>query len=369
MQRLRVLTPLLGAVLAGAAAFASVPGTPDTGASEPPAASPARVEAGSKIPPLKLSAIQPGQKQPTPLEIAAKGKPLVVCYLRIGESLGEEGLLSVQSLVSGPLKGKVDLLGATNPGTKVTVPALVDRLSLLGVTVPFVLDDDLQLGRMLSVTSAPSMALIDGAGTLRVMDAKSLKQQVVSGVTLKEAIEKAARGEQVPTVPALARYYPANELVGEPFPDFMLKKFESTERVKMSEVVARDKRDKKVPAIFFWHPNCPHCKKAMPSIMVGYRAYGKWLDLISIVDLKNADEIRNAEDTIKAHGVTFPVLQDEDRRISDLYRVVSTPTFVFLKPDGVVESVYTSGDVNYVTIFQAKVKALVGATAGKPPVK
>ena len=101
----------------------------------------------------------------------------------------------------------------------------------------------------------------------------------------------------------------------------------------------------------------------MPGIMVGYNAYKKWIDLVSVVDLKNADEIRNAEDTIRAHKITFPVLQDEDRRITDLYKVVSTPTFVFLKPDGAVDSVYTSGDVNFVTVFSAKIASLLGVGA------
>jgi len=361
MQRLRVLSVLgvLG-VLYGAAAFATAPATPPP-TQEASLAVTTRILPGNKITALKLRAIQPGSKAVQSLDLASVigSKPLVVCYLKLGETAGEEGLLSLQTFLRGPLEGKVTLLGVANPGSKLSDAAVADRLSLLGVTAPFALDDGLELGRALGVTSAPSISLIDATGVLRVPDAKSLKQEVASGISLGDAIGKASRREPVPTVARLGRYYPAVELIGEPYPDFILKKFESGERFKMSETVARDAKEKKIPVLFFWHPNCVHCKKSMPSIMVGYKAYGKWLDLISIVDLKNSDEVRNAQDTIRAHAVSFPVLRDEDRRISDLYKVVSTPTFVFLKPDGTIDSVYTSGDVNYVTVFQARIKSIL----------
>jgi peroxiredoxin len=386
MQRLRVLIAsllqqavqqavqpavLLAALLLALPAIAGGPRaeetkTPPTAPAAP--ARPAAVVPGNKVPPLKLSALLPGGKQPAPFDLKASlgSKPLVICYLRLGEALGEEGFLKVQGLAQGPLKGKVEFIGATNPGSKTTVAAAAERLSLLGVELPFVIDNEFELGATLGVTSAPSIALIDAGGVLRVADAKSLKQNVAPATTLLQAIQSAAKGGLVPTVARLPRYYPVEELVGEQYPDFMLKKFEGTDRVKMSEVVARDLKEKKLPVLFFWHPNCPHCKKAMPAIMVGYKSYARWLDLISIVDLKNADEIRNTEDTIRAHGVTFPVLQDEDRRITDMYKVVSTPTFVFLKPDGVVDSVFTSGDINYVTVFSAKIRSVLGvASPGK----
>lgn len=360
MQRVRVLigTILLFALLAPAASSVEETKTP-TGEAAP---SSERVAAGDKVPAMKLKALLPDAKEPKDLDLSASlGKrPVVICYIRLGESLGEEGFLSMQSLAQGPLKGKIDFFGATNPGPKMTMPESAERLSLLGVALPFLLDEDFKLGRTLGVTSAPSFTLIDAGGALRVVDAKSLKQNVTPTVTMSEAIQGAAKGGFVPTVAKLPRYYPANELVGEQFPDFILKKFEGTDRVKMSEAVAQDRKDNKVPVLFFWHPNCPHCKKAMPGIMVGFNSYRKWLDLISIVDLKDADEIKNARDTIRAHSITFPVLQDEERRITDMYKVVSTPTFVFLKPDGVIDSVYTSGDVNFVTVFSAKIQSLLG---------
>ena len=84
------------------------------------------------------------------------------------------------------------------------------------------------------------------------------------------------------------------------------------------------------------------------------------MDLISVVNLKDEDEERNCEDTIRAHKITFPVLRDEDRRVSGLFKVVSTPTLVIVRPDGIVDSVYTSGKANYLPIFKARVKAVMG---------
>jgi peroxiredoxin len=159
----------------------------------------------------------------------------------------------------------------------------------------------------------------------------------------------------VPQSLRLPRYYPSEELVGEQFPDFILKEFKGDKRVKLSDYVKEDR----VTALLFWHPNCKQCKTAMPGIVTGANSYAKWLDIISVVSLKNSDEARNAEDTIRAHKMEFPVLEDEGKRVKDLYKVLSTPTMFFIRPDGVIDSVYTKGDVNYVPVFSVRIRKIL----------
>jgi peroxiredoxin len=345
MQRLRVLIPAV--VLAAAL---------------PVVAQAVRVEPGGAFPPgLKLQVLNSGGKDPAPLDLrpVVGKKPLVVCYIALGEPLGEEALVGLQERARGAWKGRVEAMGALKPSGGTTPSEVRERLSLLGVDLPVVLDSDFTLGTSLGVTTAPSLSLVDAKGTLRIADARSLKQEVAAGLKLEQAIESAARGGEVPTVAKLPRYYPANELVGESFPDFMLKQFEAATRVKLSDRVAAG-GGKKMVALLFWHPNCTHCKKAMPGIVVGWETYQKYIDLVSVVALKNPDEVRNAEDTIRAHHMSFPVLEDEGRRVTDLYKVVSTPTMFFIKPDGKVDSVYTTGEVNFVPVFSAKLRSILG---------
>jgi peroxiredoxin len=351
MQRLRVLI----AVSVGAVAAAAIAGLP---------AGQARVEPGTPFPPLKLQALRPGATGASPLDLAgALGKkPVLICYIALGEPLGEEALTVLQERTAGEWKGAVEVLGAVRLSGGSTPGQARERLSLLGVDLPVVMDDSFALGTALGVTTSPSFSLVDRTGTLRIADARSLRQELPEGGTLEQAVGAAARGGSVPTVLKMPRYYPAGELVGEPAPDFILQQFQGRERLKLSDRLAAG-QGKKMVALLFWHPNCKHCKQAMPGIMAGWRAYQQYIDLFSVVALKNEDEVVNARDTIRAHGMTFPVLQDEGRRVTELYKVVSTPTMFFVRPDGRVESVYTKGDVNYVPVFSAKLRSILGVAS------
>ena len=357
MQRLRVLTITLLLALPAAEGILARESSPRPGP-------------GAQFAPVKTLALMPGEGTPRPLEIGgpALKRPVVICYFIVGEPLGEETLLDLQTLAQGELKGKIDLYGATRVGQKVPVIEAAERFVLLSLSVPVVVEEALELGAALLVTSAPSISLIDATGVLRITDAKGLGQTVGPGLTLAQAMRNAAAGKPVPTAGKLPRYYPANELVGRKSPDFILKQFEGTGRVKLSDVLARNNgQQKKVTVLFFWHPNCVHCKKIMPEVVSGYTNYSRYLDLVSVTDLKNADEERNAADTIRVHKMTFPVLKDEGRRISDLFKVISTPTIFFIKPDGTVESVYTRTDeISYLAVFSAKIQSILGV-AGRPP--
>ena len=347
MQRLRVLIP--------AVALAAVTQIP---------AQAVRVAPGAPFPTLKLRALSPAGPEASPLDLAGVlgKKPLVVCYIALGEPLGEEALMGLQERARGAWKGRVEAVGALRPGGGMSTAQVRERLSRMGVEIPVVVDDDFTLGAALGFTTAPSFSLVDARGTLRIADARSLKQELLPGGRLEQAIDSAARGGEVPTVARLPRYYPANELVGEISPDFTLAQLEGAARVKLSELLAAG-GGKKIVALFFWHPDCKDCKQAMPGIVVGWQTYNKYIDLVSVVALKNADEVRNAQETIRAYSMTFPILEDEGRRVTDLYKVVSTPTMVFIKPDGKVDSVYTAGEVNYLPVFSAKLRSILGVAS------
>ncbi len=329
---------------------------------------PAAGEPGKPFPPMRVRALYPGEADPKALDLGASlGKlPVIICYFMLGEPAGEETLLTVQQMANGPVKGGADFFGATRPGKKFTIGQAVTRLALLGVSIPVIVDERFELGAALGVAQAPAISLIDAEGVLRINEAKSLMQLVRGRASMADAITAAVRRKPIPTVKELPRYYPVTELVGTRYSDFTLKTFKGTDRVKLSDHVGSDHvgKEKKLTGLLFWHPNCTHCKVALPSIMTAYRRYQKLLDFVSVVDIKNADEARNAEDTIKAHGLTFPVLEDEGRRVHDLYKVVSTPTFIFVKPDGTVDSAYTSADVNYFTVIQARIRAVLNVPVG-----
>lgn len=361
MQRLRILTfvSLFALTAAGVVATGA--------AAQTPAPAPKN---GHPFTPMKTQALYPGEGSTRPLAVGRPDvkRPIVVCYFVVGEALGEEAFLDLQTLAQGELKGKIDFYGATMAGRELSVVEMAERLVLLSVSVPVVVEETLELGSALAVTSAPSISLIDAGGVVRITDAKGLRQMVAPGLTMAQAIRNAAAGKPVPTAGKLVRYYPATEFVGKKPPDFTLKRFDGKGSLKLSDVLARNNgKEKKITVLFFWHPNCVHCKKIMPAVVGGYTNNSRYLDLVAVTDLKNSDEERNAGDTIRVHKMTFPVLTDEGRRISDLFKVVSTPTVFFIRPDGTVESVYTRTDeIDYLEVMPAKVKSILGVEGRRP---
>ncbi len=290
--------------------------------------------------------------------------PIVICYFRLGDPVGERVFIALQQLALGPVAEKVEVYGAVKPGPGLKLEGVADRLSSLGTVLPVIVDQEgFALGEGLDVTESPSIGLIDAKGLVRIADARSLKQVVSGTATLAEAIAWVAAGNPMPTIARLPRYYPVVELIGEPFPDFTLPRFGAEGSVTMSDQRARNKG--KVIGVLFWHPACEHCLKVMPSILAGRRAAARSFDLISIVDVKGEDDARDTGDAIGAQGIDFPVLQDDRRRVHSLCNVITTPTLVFVRPDGIVDSVYYSGEVNYLTVIQARVKAVLGLGGGR----
>ncbi len=57
----------------------------------------------------------------------------------------------------------------------------------------------------------------------------------------------------------------------------------------------------------------------------------------------------------------FPTLVDRDLKISNLYQVTSTPTILFIGPDGVVDSVMLSTADDFGAIANQKKKELLGS--------
>ena len=383
MRHLRVLIAALALVACGAETNA--PSAPETQAAEEKQNQPASeavpaVETTPSPPPQKsgdirgqpvaprvVHVLRPDTNTVEALDLATiiSKQPLAICYTLLGEPIGEEELKRFQVLAdeqaraAGQLGSRIEFMGAIRISERFPVETASARLAELGITMPVIMEERLDFGRALGATSTPSISLIDAGGILRIADARNLKQEVSFEKSVSDALWHVARGGQMPTVLKLKRYYPVNDLKNKPVPDFTLTRFKGTERVTLSDHVGDGK---KLTAILFWHPNCRQCKTVMPSIMAGYRAFRSELDIVSVVNIEDEFEARNTEDTIKAHGITFPVLEDENKLVTNQFFIVSTPTMIFVRPDGIVDSAYTSGNANYLPIMRARIKAVLKGT-------
>jgi cytochrome c biogenesis protein CcmG/thiol:disulfide interchange protein DsbE len=94
----------------------------------------------------------------------------------------------------------------------------------------------------------------------------------------------------------------------------------------------------------FWASWCPPCRAEMPAFQKIFAEYEPQGFVILAV---NSQESRaNAFDFTQSHGLTFPVLLDEDGDVSNHYRVVSLPSTFFINRDGVISEVVYGGPIS-----------------------
>lgn len=119
--------------------------------------------------------------------------------------------------------------------------------------------------------------------------------------------------------------------INEVAPDFKLKNL-SGEEVKLS-----DYRGKKV-FLNFWASWCPPCKVEMPYMESYYKKYKETMDIEIIAVNMTSDErkFEIVEAFVNSHGLTFPVLLDDEGEVKDLYKILAYPTTYMVNADGVI---------------------------------
>jgi peroxiredoxin len=266
----------------------------------------------------------------------------------------------VAGFVRREVKGQVALFLVVRLGAKSGVSELKEAMRVLGLDDPVILDEDGRVQQALGVKVVPSISLVDREGVLRVTRATTLSQPIFAGADIREVIRTVGRGDGLRTIEVLERYYPAEDLVGKDFRDVTLPERLTGRPLRLADHV----KPGRLTGVLYWSPRCPYSRKAMSGFVWGMRDMGKFLDIVSVVREGDDAEIRRFAEEQK---ITFPILEDRDRAFSRPYRAISTPTFILIGPDGVIDSVNTTGNVNYYTVLMAKVKALILKPAAPAP--
>ncbi len=117
-------------------------------------------------------------------------------------------------------------------------------------------------------------------------------------------------------------------------PDFSLP------TISGQQVALADYRGKGV-IVVFWVTWCHICQREVPMLQDVYERYhDKGLEILAVDYGESPQAVRSF---VEKHGLTFPVLLDQDRRAGRLYRVSGFPTTVFVGPDGEIEKMTTGG--------------------------
>lgn len=115
--------------------------------------------------------------------------------------------------------------------------------------------------------------------------------------------------------------------VGEAAPDFTLKNLEGQE-IRLSELKGKG------VVINFWATWCNPCKREMPLIEEQYQLVKD--QNIEILAVNIAESHLAVSSFIDRLGVTFPVLLDSHRIVTQRYAVGALPSTFFINKDGIV---------------------------------
>ncbi len=116
--------------------------------------------------------------------------------------------------------------------------------------------------------------------------------------------------------------------IGDIAPDFSLTKLDG------GSIASKDLEGK--PAVLvFWTAWCPVCKEEAPHInqmASEFESKG-----VKVVGINIGEGEARVKEAIKDFGIQYPVVRDADTSVARTYRVIGTPTIVFLDKKGSVQ--------------------------------
>lgn len=120
--------------------------------------------------------------------------------------------------------------------------------------------------------------------------------------------------------------------VGNLAPDFTLQ------TVDGRSVTLRDyTADGGTPVVLnFWATWCPPCRVEMPYFENVNDLYA---GDVAVLGLNQAESAAVIADYARDHGLTYPLLVDDDMKVNNLYGVLNLPTTIFIDKNGVVREV------------------------------
>ncbi len=139
-------------------------------------------------------------------------------------------------------------------------------------------------------------------------------------------------------------------LEGQAAPDFALKSA-TGENLRLSEYRGD------VVMINFWATWCGPCRQEMPLLDELYTRYERVG--FSLLGVNIDDDSRRAMQMIEDLGVSFPVLFDARKEVSELYEVEAMPVTVLVDRDGNVRHVHHGYKPGYEDKYLDQVRSLL----------
>ena len=139
-------------------------------------------------------------------------------------------------------------------------------------------------------------------------------------------------------------------LTGQTAPDFVLKSA-TGENLRLSEYRGD------VVMINFWATWCGPCRQEMPLLDELYDRYQRVG--FNLLGINIDDDSRRAMAMVNELGISFPVLFDEDKKVSKLYEVETMPLTILLDREGTVRHVHHGYQPGYEQKYLNEIRSLL----------
>lgn len=198
-----------------------------------------------------------------------------------------------------------------------------------------------ELARVFGISKVPSFALLDASGTLRLVGGMTMSQQDSrSGVSIRQAVQRASAGQPVPNLGVLPAQ-PVHGMLGRKLPTLDVKKTDMKTSAKVSDYIEPGKK----LLLFYWSPTCPHCKKALPTLKSWYAKRPKDVVVVDVAKADHASLTRVAPALVA--DLPWEHLMDHDGSTARKLRIKEFPTSVLVSESGEILSVQVGGDVDW----------------------
>ena len=139
-------------------------------------------------------------------------------------------------------------------------------------------------------------------------------------------------------------------LTGQTAPDFVLKSA-TGENLRLSEYRGD------VVMINFWATWCGPCRQEMPLLDELYDRYQRVG--FNLLGVNIDDDSRRAMAMVNELGISFPVLFDEDKKVSKLYEVEAMPLTLLLDREGTVRHIHHGYKPGYEQKYLNEIRSLL----------
>lgn len=137
--------------------------------------------------------------------------------------------------------------------------------------------------------------------------------------------------------------------VGNLGPDFSLTTL-SGETMTLSDFTAGG-----TPVVLnFWATWCPPCRVEMPHFEEAHHLYEGEVAILGVNQAESAETIAGYA---RDHGLTYPLLIDDDMKVNNLYGILNLPTTIFIDHNGIVREVLI-GSISQ-AVLEDRIEALL----------